>query len=242
MAVKKTVKAKGFKPETIKKIVEELQKLIAYFLAFLQNGGFIKLVISMGNSKIGKYMNVSLAPIITCKNCGKCKQFCYDVKACLQYLNVRIARAKNTALFMYSREEFFRQLWGRMAKRIKNKFLRFHVSGEIVDLNHFEYMVKTAEMFPDFIIWTYTKMYWIVNEYIRQHGGDKSCIPSNFTVMYSEWKSLPIDNPYNMPVFRCVYPEEKKPEGCMRCPGNCDICKANKIGCVNGMSVYADLH
>ena len=53
MASNKTVKAKGFKPETIKKIVEELQKLIAYYLSILVNGGFIKLVISMGNSKIG---------------------------------------------------------------------------------------------------------------------------------------------------------------------------------------------
>ena len=242
MASKKTVKSKGFKPETIRKIVEELQVLIAYFLEILKNGGFIKLVISMGNSKIGKCMNVSLAPIITCKNCSKCKSFCYDVKACLQYLNVRIARAKNTALFLYDREQFFTQLWKRMEKRRTNKFLRFHVSGEIMDLNHFEYMVKTAEMFPDFVIWTYTKMYWIVNEYIRIHGEDKNCIPGNFAVMYSEWKGLPIDNPYNMPVFRCIYPEENKPNNCMKCPGNCDICKSNNIGCVNGQSVYTELH
>ena len=241
MASAKKNVSKGFKPETVQKIVSELQKLIAFFMEFLKNGGFIKLVISMGNSKIGKCMNVSLAPVITCKNCGKCKNFCYDIKACLQYLNVRIARAKNTALFLYDRENFFNQLWDRMSKRKKNKFLRFHVSGEIMDINHLEYMIKTAKRFPDFVIWTYTKMYWIVNEYIRIHGGNKNCIPENFSIMYSEWKGLPIDNPYNMPVFRCVYPEEEKPD-CMKCPGNCDICKANNIGCVAAQSVYADLH
>ena len=105
---KKSVK--GFKAETIKKIVDSLKKLVAFFLAILNNGGFVRLVISAGNSKIGRCMNVSLAPIITCGNCGKCKNFCYDVKACLQYENVRKARAKNTALFLYSRDEFFRQL------------------------------------------------------------------------------------------------------------------------------------
>ena len=242
MASTKKNISKGFKPETVQKIVKELQKLVLFFLEYLQNGGFIKLVVSLGNSKIGRCLNVSLAPVITCKNCSKCKCFCYDIKACLQYVNVRIARAKNTALFMYSRDEFFNQLWQRMERRKKNKFLRFHVSGEIMDINHLERMIETARRFPDFVIWTYTKMYGIVNEYIRKHGGNKNCIPENFTIMFSEWKGLPIDNPYNMPVFRCVYPEETKPAGCMKCPGNCDICKANNIGCVNGMSVYADLH
>ena len=241
MATNKKVN-KGFKPETIRKLVAELQKFIAYYMHSLVNGGFIKLVVSCGNSKIGRCLNVSLAPIITCKNCSKCKNFCYDVKACLQYLNVRIARAKNTALFLYNRQEFFNQLWTKMSRRKKNKFLRFHVSGEIMDVNHFEYMIETAKRFPEFTIWTYTKMYWIVNEYIRIHGGNKDCIPSNFTVMFSEWKGLPIDNPYNMPVFRCINPGEKAPKGCMKCPGNCNVCKTNKIGCPFGFSSYTELH
>jgi hypothetical protein len=242
MASKKTNKAKGFKRETIKKIVKALVALVALYRAILEKGGFVGLVISNGNSKIGRCMNVSLAPIVTCGNCKECKCFCYDVKACLQYENVRKARAKNTALFQYSREEFFNQLWAKMARKKTNKFLRFHVSGEIVDINHFEYMIKTAEMFPDFKIWTYTKMYWIVNQYIREHGGNKNCIPSNFSVMFSEWKGLPIDNPYNMPVFRCIYPEEQAPSNCMECPGNCDICKNSGIGCIASQSVFAHLH
>ena len=234
--------AKGFKPETVKNIVTKLNAKNREYKKDLENGKDIKLVISSGNSKIGKCMNVSLAPIITCGNCKECKCFCYDVKACLQYTNVLNARTKNTALFRYNRQEFFRQLWERMSRKKTNKYLRFHVSGEIVDLEHFALMVETAKRFPDFIIWTYTKMYWIVNEYIRQNGGTKDCIPANFTVMFSEWNGLPIDNPYEMPVFRCVYPEEKKPNNCMKCPGNCDTCKENKIGCPYGMSSYVELH
>lgn len=241
MASAKKNVSKGFKPETVKKITKNLSEGVKLYRKYLEDGKQIKLVISSGNSKIGKCMNVSLAPIITCGNCKECKCFCYDVKACLQYKNVRIARAKNTALFRHDRENFFRQLWERMGHKKTNKFLRFHVSGEIADINHLEYMIETARRFPDFVIWTYTKMYWIVNEYIRIHGGNKNCIPENFSIMYSEWKGLPIDNPYNMPVFRCVYPEEEKPD-CMKCPGNCDTCKANNIGCVAAQSVYADLH
>lgn len=233
---------KGFKTETVKKIVNKLNYSVKLYREYLEKGEEVKIVISSGNSKIGKCMNVSLAPIITCGNCKECKCFCYDVKACLQYTNVVNARAKNTALFRYDRENFFNQLWQKMSRKKTNKYLRFHVSGEIVDVNHLEYMIETAKRFPDFTIWTYTKMYHVVNEYIRMHGENKSCIPSNFTIMFSEWKGLPIVNPYNMPVFRCVYPEEKKPENCFRCPGNCDFCKANKCGCVCGMSSYVDLH
>ncbi len=237
-----TNNAKGFKPETVKKIVKKLNYSVKLYTEYMEKGEQIRLVISNGNSKIGKCMNVSLAPIITCGNCKECKCFCYDVKACLQYTNVVNARAKNTALFRYDRENFFKQLWSRMERKRTNKFLRFHVSGEIVDINHLELMIETAKRFPDFVIWTYTKMYWIVNEYIKNHGGNKNCIPSNFTIMFSEWKGLLIDNPYEMPVFRCVYPEEKKPENCFKCPGNCDICKHGKCGCVNGMSCYVELH
>ena len=235
-------KAKGFKIETIRKITKDLNNRISGYYGNLENGKHIDLVISNGNSKIGKCMNVSLAPIVTCKNCKQCKYFCYDVKACLQYYNVRNARAKNTALFRFSRQEFFNQLWQKMEHKKTNKYLRFHVSGEIIDINHFEYMIETAKRFPDFTIWTYTKMYHIINEYIRKNGGNKNCIPSNFSVMFSEWKGLPIVNPYNMPVFRCVYPEEQRPAGCMECPGNCDICKAQNIGCVCGMSSFVNLH
>lgn len=232
---------KGFSIETIRKIVTALFSLIDYYMNVLISGGKVNIVISAGNRKIGRCMNVSLAPIVTCGNCKECKYFCYDVKACCQYENVRKARAKNTALFRFSRDEFFNQLWAKMSRKKTNKFLRFHVSGEILDINHFSRMVETARRFPEFRIWTYTKMYNIVNDYIREHGGTKECIPENFSVMFSEWKGLPIINPYGMPVFRCITPEEQKPEF-FHCPGNCDFCKENCCGCVAGKSAWVDLH
>ena len=232
---------KGFKPETIKKIVNSLVALINHYIGLLKAGKQVNISISNGNRKIGRCMNVSLAPIVTCGNCKECKYFCYDVKACCQYENVRIARAKNTALFNYNRELFFDQLWDRMSRKKANKYLRFHVSGEIKDVNHFDYIVKTARLFPDFKIWTYTKMYHVVNEWIKANGGTKKALPDNLSVMMSEWKGLPIVNPYNLPVFRCVYANEKKP-AIFHCPGNCDFCKANNCGCVNGQSAYVDLH
>lgn len=234
-------KVSGFRPETIKKIVASLVVLVNMYLSSLQNGKKIDIVISNGNRKIGRCMNVSLAPIITCGNCRNCKYFCYDVKACCQYENVRKARAKNTALFRFSREEFFAQLWVKMSRKKTNKFLRFHVPGEIADMNHFEWIVETARRFPDFRIWTYTKMYWIVNAWIAQNGLES--LPENLSVMFSEWKGVPIDNPYGMPVFRCIeHGEEESVKGMMQCPGCCDHCKKYGCGCVNRQSAYVYLH
>lgn len=236
MATTNTLEKGKYTEKTIAKIVSLLKYWIAFFMGILESGKKLVVSISTGNRKIGKVLNVSLAPLVTCKNCSKCKYWCYDIKACLQYLNVLKARARNTAIFRYDREEFFRQIWEKMARRKVNKYLRFHVSGEIVDIDHFNRMVETARRFPEFVIWTYTKMYWIVNEWIRENGS----LPENFHVMFSEWEGLPMENPYNMPVFRCTDKPEKMTG--YKCPGNCDICKACKRGCINGESSYTLPH
>ena len=238
---KKARKVNPYTEETIRKVVSLLVALYTRFMAMLASGKKLNVSISSGNSKIGHTLNVSLAPIICCGNCKECKYFCYDIKACNQYENVRIARAKNTAIFNNNRDDFFNQIWEKMSRKRTNKFLRFHVSGEIKDYDHFDRIVETAKKFPEFRIWTYTKMYEIVNLWIACHGGKKEAIPENLVVMFSEWKGMEMPNPYGMPTFRCVSEEEEKPD-CMKCPGNCNFCKENETGCIYGNSVYTDLH
>jgi len=232
-----------YSAETLKNTVEKLKMAIDHYRAM--NTDDYNICISEGNSKIGKALNVSLAPIVTCANCKQCMKYCYDVKACFQYKNVVDARARNTALFMENRNEFFNRLHKRMMNRKKNFYLRFHVSGEIVDYDHFSRMVETAKLFPHFTIWTYTKVYWIVNEYVKRNGGKREiAIPENFHVMFSEWRGLRMDNPYNFPVFACVFTSqgEEMPKDKYVCPGNCNICKECKRGCIIGESVNAHDH
>lgn len=52
----------------------------------------LHIVISSGNRKIGRVMNVSIPAGMTCGNCTGCLKYCYDIKACLQYKNVMNAR------------------------------------------------------------------------------------------------------------------------------------------------------
>ena len=235
MASNKKEKGK-FSLAVIRKVIRLLKYWIAYYMANFTAEN-LKLCVSRGNKKIGHVLNVSLAPIITCGNCAACKYWCYDIKAVLAYPSAMLARARNTAIFKMNRDVFFGQLYQVMRKRKTNKYLRFHVSGEIVDYDHFDRMVKTAIDFPDFRIWTYTKMYWIVNEWINKNGQ----LPENFSVMFSEWKGVKMDNPHNLPVFTCAF-DEKDKAGKMLCPGNCNVCKEKKTGCIYRKSAFVLPH
>lgn len=208
----------------------------------------IKMCISSGNQKIGRVMNVSLPPVVTCRNCKQCIWYCYDIKAVLQYpKTVADARMRNLSILRRNRGLYFETIEKKLSRRRKNKYFRWHVSGEIPDVDYLDHMVSIAARFPDWIFWTYTKHYDIVNQWVAAHGGTKESVPSNLTIMFSKWDGLPMENPYGFPVFAVVL-KNGNVDGDPReyctwtCPGNCDICKAAHRGCVAGESTAAKEH
>lgn len=227
-----------YSKETIRKVTDMLKSKTREYIA-QGDAGAIKMAISKGNRKIGRVMNVSLPPILTCANCKECKYLCYDIKACAQYPNTVIdARARNLAILRLNRDEYFKRIDDAMNRRRVNKFFRWHVSGDIVDIDYFDRMVKNARKHSDFIVWTYTKNYKVVNEWIERNGE----LPDNLHVMFSEWRGLAMDNPHGMPEFRVVFKTDTvKPVG-HYCPGNCDVCKATKRGCIAGETTYCNEH
>lgn len=217
--------------------------------SYLPNTDNITVCISKGNSKIGRVMNVSLMPILSCgTNCGGCMSICYDIKACMQYKNTVLpARVRNTVLAKTNRDKFFADIDNAMSRRKKNKFFRWHVAGDILDIDYLSRMIDNARRHPDFTIWTYTKQYAIVNAYCEKYGKDS--IPSNFTIMFSEWRGIELDNPYGFPIFSVQFKDESDaefaaihPDVKHTCPGNCDICKQNHSGCIVGQSTKAHEH
>ena len=199
----------------------------------------IPMCISSGNRKIGNTLNVSLPPIMTCPNCAECKFLCYDVKACLQYPNTVIdARIRNYVILKKDRNEYFNRIQEALNKRKANKYFRWHVAGDIIDIDYFDRMVKIARDNPDFKFWTYTKNYKAVNEWLDNNGG-KSAIPANLSVMFSEWRGVEMVNPYGFGEFRVVFKDEEKPKG-FYCPGNCDVCIKSGRGCISNETVYCN--
>lgn len=223
--------------DTLKKYTSTMKAAIKKYRTDLQTGEVLKVRFSYGNRKIGKTLNISTAPIITCGNCRECLHECYDIKACMQYENVRNARAINTAILMEDRDEFFQQISEKISRRKVNKYVRFHVAGEILDADYLWRMINIAKEHPEATIWTYTKMYVLVNAYIKYHGQ----LPENLHIMFSVWEGVPMENPYNLPTFRAI-PKDCEPLNYFKCPGNCDYCKEHHTGCVAGQSAWTYLH
>ena len=229
------------KLETMHKYVELANSAMKAHRANLVN---LSVCISKGNRKIGRCMNVSLLPILTCgHNCKVCNRICYDLNACLQYGNVLNARARNTVLAIYDRDRFFSQIDDAMNRRRKNKFFRWHVGGDLLDLDYFSRIVENARRHPDFIIWTYTKQFDLVNEYVSTHGGTKEkAIPNNLSIMFSEWEGLPMDNMYGFATFTCILKGRAFPSDRYECNGNCEFCIANGVGCPYQMNSAVHEH
>lgn len=233
-----------FSKSSITKVVNAINARRAYYAPIAVD--HIKMAISTGNRKIGRVMNVSLPPIATCANCRECMHYCYDVKACLQYPDTVIdARVRNLPILLKDREEYFSRIDAAMARRRKNKYFRWHVAGDIIDIDYFNRMINNARRHPNFVIWTYTKNYAVVNTWIAANGGTRDALPANLHIMFSEWRGLEMINPYGLPEFRVVFKaDESKPDPARvhYCPGNCDICKAACRGCVAGETTYCNEH
>lgn len=234
-----------YSKETLKKVMDQAKSKKGEYMK--KKVEEITLCISKGNRKIGRVMNVSLMPIMTCTNCKECKHYCYDIKACLQYPhNVLDARVRNTVLVMKDMNAYFQRIDEACSRKRTNKFFRWHVAGDIINMEYFKKMIEVAKNHPDFIFWTYTKNYKVVNEYCNQYG--KESIPENLSIMFSEWDGMPLVNPYNFPVFACKMKNgnknrtEESFKNMHKCPGNCDICKELKRGCPYKESTYADEH
>lgn len=236
-----------FKKETLKSYGMKMKAAIdRYRNQFDKDESSVHVCFSAGNKKIGRVLNVSLAPINTCGNCKECKYLCYDIKANLQYGNVLNARARNTFLALNHPEIYFDEIREKLKRRRKNLYVRWHVGGEIPNFEYFCEMVAIAREFSNFKFWTYTKCYWFINMYCDKYG--RAAIPENFNIMFSEWDGMPVINPYNFSVFSCKLKDGNKNhdasyfDSLYKCPGNCDICKAINRGCIGNESTYANEH
>jgi len=234
-----------YKKETIKKYLE----MARYYMEKYSNAreDELKLCISKRNVKV-PCMNVSTAPIIACFNCSHCMDYCYDVKACLRFPeHVLEKRVINYVLATKYRSRYFAEIDKLFTARRKCKFFRWHQAGEILDMDYLQEMVNTALRHPDWKYWTYTKVYGLVNQFCRMHGG-RNAIPENLVIMFSGWDGVPMENPYGFPEFHCKLKDGNTDHGpeffesLYKCPGACGICIESGRGCPFGESAYADEH
>jgi hypothetical protein len=186
--------------------------------------------ISDKNSKLGKIPNVSLPPIVSCKQGVPCAKDCYAIKSFRQYEPVRIAWNSNLEFYKANPVKYFSDISDHInAKRKTPRFFRWHVSGDIVDEQYFIGMCTTAINCPDTIFLAFTKQYEIVNQF------DVELVPDNLTIVFSAWPNLDMDNPHDYPVaWFNDGTDDRIPTDHIECPGLCDSCgmcfQIRKIG------------
>ena len=184
----------------------------------------LKVKFSNGNSKMGNILSVSLPPIVTCKNCSSCAKKCYAAKLCRIYPSVKNAYQNNLDVLNANRDLYFEQI---RVNASMVRFFRYHVSGDIVDIDYLDKMCKVARSCKNTTFLAFTKNYDDINRYFENHRK-----PQNLKLIFSlPFDGAIIDNPHNLPTARVILKGCEPQKKDKICGGNCSECASCGIGC-----------
>lgn len=235
----KNPKAKINQATTIESVITRSKNYLVMYKKLAKNR---HVVISNGNNKLGDVTNVSLPPVITCgKNCKSCKDFCYAVRLYLKFGFDRKDKKLNPwllnyAIYLIDPDRYFNEINNSL---FNTRYFRWHTSGDIIDVNYFDNMIKIALKNPSVNFLAFTKQYDIVNSYIAMHGGNANIIPENLHLLFSASPQIDMINHYNLPECHINFENSELNtfKGCtgkvFHCGGNCTECIQNGCGCFN---------
>lgn len=180
----------------------------------------MRLKISQGNSKLGRMPNLSLPPIVTCRDNAPCIKDCYAKRFYLMWPNVRNAWDSNLEFYKENPDGFFRELCIYFATE-KPKRFRLFVGGDFPDFEFYERFLDIADTYRDISILCFTKRYEFVDA--------MEVPPSNMKVILSIWPGLEIPElAYYLPTA-WLSTDDRLPkflgsDPYVVCPGRCDDC------------------
>jgi len=186
--------------------------------------------ISPGNSKMGSIPSVSLPAVVTCRKDCSCVQKCYAHKLERIRANVRNAYKSNMDLYTNAPDVYWREVDGAMKM---SRFFRFHVSGDIPDVDYLNNMMRLATINDHCQVLCFTKKFDMVNEKLTAMCEKGEQFPENLHLIFSGWKDLDMDNPYNLPEAHVKFRDGSTTarENAVECHGNCTECATTDSGC-----------
>ena len=193
-------------------------------------GDPVRVHISGGNMKLGSIMNISLPPVVTCHNCGSCKHYCYAVRSYNRFTDTAAGWNDNFMFFLRDPYKYFSDISKAVEKQ---RFFRWHVSGDIVNSRYLAGMIDVAIENPKVEFLAFTKAYQIVNEWIQV----ESDLPSNLHILFSAAPGVDMPNPYRVPECHINFADPSLntykggAEYIHHCGGNCTECAINGCGC-----------
>lgn len=189
-----------------------------------------EITISKGNKKTGFIPSVSLPPKTTCNPdapCTKC-HLCYIDKICRMRPNVLASYQHNLDVYKRAPDVFFAQV--EATAKLTNYF-RYFVSGDIPNVQFFDYMVKTAINCPNCKFLVFTKQFEIVNNYLTDFAINQKQIPANLQIILSGWGAWQPENPFNLPMAQVIFKGQAPLDNWLLCGGNCAECACRGVGC-----------
>ena len=204
----------------------------------------VSIHISSGNSKLGAIMNISLPPVVTCHNCSSCKNYCYAVRTYNRFTGTAESWNENYLLFLTDPVAYFEEISAAVKTQ---RFFRWHVSGDIVNLNYLYGMIRIALDNPKCEFLAFTKAYQIVNAAIAAGA----VIPDNLHLLFSASPGVDMPNPARIPECHINFADPTLNTYCggaeyeYHCTGNCTECAASGCGCFflkNGDVTIIDQH
>lgn len=186
--------------------------------------------ISGGNIKLGAIMNISLPPVITCHNCSSCKNYCYAVRTYNRFTSTAAGWNDNYILYQVNPCKYFADISAAVKTQ---RFFRWHVSGDIVDLNYLYGMIRVALDNRKCEFLAFTKAYQIVNAALAAGA----TIPDNLHLLFSASPGVDMPNPARVPECHINFADPALntytggAEYVYHCTGNCTECAANGCGC-----------
>lgn len=196
-------------------------------MGFFNKNLGLSIFISDGNKKMGAVPSVSLTPVASCHNCSECMKHCYARRMYGRYKSLRPQYDANFELYKTNPKSYFKQI--NKVLSVCDKF-RFHVSGDIVDMQYMDMMVQVCRRNPKCEVLVFTKAYQIVNKYMSIVDN----MPKNLHLIFSVWDKTSYTNPHNLPTAHVLYKDghttAKNPTHL--CDGNCFSCFLNHGGCI----------
>lgn len=186
--------------------------------------------ISKGNSKMGSIPSVSLPAVKTCRHDCECVDKCYAFKLERFRKTVHNAYENNYDILKTQPNTYWREV---EASIMTSRFFRFHVSGDIPDGEYFSRMIEIAERNPHCEVLCFTKRFDIVNHKLDEMVLAGKFLPANMHVVFSGWRGLEIDNPYDLPEAHVLFRDgvtTARPDA-HACEGNCTECAVTTSGC-----------
>ena len=218
---------------TLARYTTDARAALAYYMQMDADAfEHVHVTVSTGNKKLGKCLNVSLLPVITCPDCNGCARACYAIRSALRFPAVLDSYARNTAIMMREPLRYWSEVRQSIRRHPSYTAFRFHVAGDILTEEYARHMFAVAEEFPRITFWTYTKNARV----LTLHGR-----PRNLSIMQSTGFGVPFDARLHGQ-FHCVRAGQEAPAGVYHCPGNCQTCVNARRGCPVNENAWIDEH